>query len=208
MGTVAGLEGTVLRFSGFELDSERAELRRPDGETIKLRPKTLEMLRLLAGNASRVLSKQQLMEAVWPNVHVGEDSLFQCIREIRAALGDDKRQVVRVISGRGYLFQAEVTEVPAPAAPVIAPIGQPVPAEPDTPAATEANSEPEKRRFHFSLQRSAALAAFAALAILSASIAVMMLRPGLIFARGPATIAVMPMTEASNDPFAAQMAAN
>jgi DNA-binding winged helix-turn-helix (wHTH) protein len=33
--------------------------------------------------------------------------------EIRAAIGDDKRQMVRVISGRGYLFQAEVTEVPA-----------------------------------------------------------------------------------------------
>ena len=99
----------MLRFSGFELDGERAELRRPDGETIKLRPKTLEILRLLAGNTGRVLSKQQLMEAAWPNVHVGEDSLFQCIREIRTALGDDKRQVVRVISGRGYLFEAQVT---------------------------------------------------------------------------------------------------
>ena len=99
----------MLRFSGFELDSERAELRGPDGESIKLRPKTLEILGLLAGNAGRVLSKQQLMEAVWPNVHVGEDSLFQCIREIRTALGDDKRQVIRVMSGRGYLFQAEVT---------------------------------------------------------------------------------------------------
>src|SRR5438094_3194018 len=154
MGTVAGGRGTVLRFSGFELDSERAELRRPDGdgETVKLRPKTLEILRLLAGNAGRVLSKQQLMEAAWPNVHVGEDSLFQCIREIRTALGDDKRQIVRVISGRGYLFQAEVTEVPAPAAPVIAPIGQPARAEPDTAPAAETNSEPEKRRFHFSLQ--------------------------------------------------------
>src|SRR5438477_155958 len=110
MGTVAGGRGTVLRFSGFELDSERAELRRPDGdgETVKLRPKTLEILRLLAGNAGRVLSKQQLMEAAWPNVHVGEDSLFQCIREIRTALGDDKRQIVRVISGRGYLFEAQV----------------------------------------------------------------------------------------------------
>ena len=135
----------MLRFSGFELDSERAELRRPDGETVKLRPKTLEILRLLAGNAGRVLSKQQLMEAAWPNVHVGEDSLFQCIREIRTALGDDKRQVVRVISGRGYLFQAEVTgaqvtepgvtEVAAPAAPDIAPVSQPEPAAPDTTAA-------------------------------------------------------------------------
>jgi hypothetical protein len=91
----------VLRFSGFELDSERAELCRPDGGTIRLRPKTLEILRLLAGSSGRVLSKQQLMEAVWPNVYVGEDSLFQCIREIRTALGDDKRQVVRVISGLG-----------------------------------------------------------------------------------------------------------
>ena len=99
----------MLRFSGFELDSERAALRAPDGRTTRLRPKTLEILRLLAGNAGRVLSKQQLMEAVWPNVHVGEDSLFQCIREIRTALGDDKRQMVRVISGRGYLFQADVT---------------------------------------------------------------------------------------------------
>src|SRR3954471_7486829 len=117
MGTAAGGRGRVLRFAGFELDSERAELRRSDGETVKLRPKALEMLRLFAANAGRVLSKQQLMEAAWPNVHVGEDSLFQCIREIRASLGDDKREMVRVISGRGYLFEAEVTDTAAPASP-------------------------------------------------------------------------------------------
>jgi DNA-binding winged helix-turn-helix (wHTH) protein/Flp pilus assembly protein TadD len=207
MGTVAGLEGTVLRFSGFELDQERAELRRPDGETIKLRPKTLEILRLLATNAGRVLSKQQLMEAVWPNVHVGEDSLFQCIREIRTALGDDKRQVVRVISGRGYLFQAEVTEVGVPAAPEIAPVSQPAPAASDTKAATETNGEPAKRLFDFSRRR-IAFASVAGLAILCTVVAVWMLRPGLIFARGPTTITVMPIADASNDPLTAQMAAN
>jgi DNA-binding winged helix-turn-helix (wHTH) protein/Flp pilus assembly protein TadD len=207
MGTVAGGRGTVLRFSGFELDSERAELRRPDGETIKLRPKTLEILRLLAGNAGRVLSKQQLMEAVWPNVHVGEDSLFQCIREIRTALGDDKRQVVRAISGRGYLFQAEVTEVPVPAAPKVTPTGQPAAAEPDKAVATEASSEPGKRFFDFN-QRRIAFASIAGLAILGAALAVWMLRPGLILARGPATIAVMPIADPSNDPPVTQMAAN
>ena len=69
------------------------------------------------------------MEAVWPNVHVGEDNLFQCIREIRTALGDDKREMVRVISGRGYLFEAEVTEVAAPAAPEEA-TGRPAHVEP------------------------------------------------------------------------------
>ena len=196
---------------------ERAELRAPDGGTIRLRPKTLEILRLLAGNAGRVLSKQQLMEAVWPNVHVGEDSLFQCIREIRTALGDDKRQVVRVISGRGYLFQAEVTEaqvteagvteVAVPAAPEIAPVSQPEPAAPDTTAAVATNSEPAKRLFDFSRRR-IAFASVAGLAILCTAIAVWMLRPGLIFARGPATIAVMPIADASNDPLVAQMAAD
>ena len=198
----------MLRFSGFELDSERAELRAPDGGTIRLRPKTLEILRLLAGNAGRVLSKQQLMEAVWPNVHVGEDSLFQCIREIRTALGDDKRQVVRVISGRGYLFQAEVTEVPAPAAPEMASVSQPAPAASDTKAATETNGEPAKRFFDFGRRRSAAFASVAGLAILCTAVAVWMLRPGLIFARGPATIAVMPIADESNDPLVAQMAAD
>jgi DNA-binding winged helix-turn-helix (wHTH) protein len=207
MGTVAGGRGTVLRFSGFELDSEHAELRRPDGGTIRLRPKTLEMLRLLAGNAGRVLSKQQLMEAVWPNVHVGEDSLFQCIREIRTALGDDKRQVVRVVSGRGYLFQAEVTEVPVPAAPKVTPTGQPIPAASDTTAAAETSSDPGKRFFDFSRRR-IAFASIAGLAILGTALAVWLLRPGLILARGPATIAVMPIADLSSDPPVTRMAAN
>ena len=197
----------MLRFSGFELDPERAELRRLDGEAIKLRPKTLEMLRLFAANAGTVLSKQQLMEAVWPNVHVGEDSLFQCIREIRAALGDDKRQVIRVISGRGYLFKAEVTEVGVPAAPAGATPGQPAHVESGTEAA-EANREPARRRFDFSLRGRPALAAAVSLVILGSAIAVSMLRPGLIFARGAATVAVMPFADASNDPLVAQMAAD
>jgi len=206
----------VLRFSGFELDSERAELRRPDGESSKLRPKTLEILRLLAGNAGRVLSKQQLMEAVWPNVHVGEDSLFQCIREIRAALGDDKRQLVRVISGRGYLFQAEVTgaqateagvtEAGVPAAPEIAPVSGPKPAAPDT-TAVATNSESAKRFFDFSRRR-IAFASVAGVAVLCTAVAVWMLRPGLIFARGPTSIVVMPIADVSNDPLVAQVAAD
>jgi DNA-binding winged helix-turn-helix (wHTH) protein/Flp pilus assembly protein TadD len=208
METVAGGRVTVLRFSGFELDSERAELRAPDGGTIRLRPKTLEILRLLAGSSGRVLSKQQLMEAVWPNVHVGEDSLFQCIREIRAALGDDKREVVRVISGRGYLFQAEVTEVPVPAAPEAASTVQPAPAASGTTATVETNNEPAKRFFDFSRRRSAAFASVAGLAILCTAVAVWTLRPGLIFARGPATVAVMPIVDGSNDHLVAQMAAN
>ena len=49
------------------------------------------------------------MEAAWPKVHRGEDNLYQCIRELRAALGDDERQMIKLISGRGYMYDAEVS---------------------------------------------------------------------------------------------------
>jgi DNA-binding winged helix-turn-helix (wHTH) protein/tetratricopeptide (TPR) repeat protein len=104
----------VLFFEGYELDPGRAELRGPDGEVIRLRPKSFDMLWLLATHAGRVLSKQELTEAVWPGVHISQDGLFQCIREIRAALGDDRRALIRVISGRGYMLDAEVSKGPLP----------------------------------------------------------------------------------------------
>lgn len=98
----------MLRFAGFELDLDRAELRTADGAALKLRPKTFALLHLFATNANRLLTKQELMTSIWPNVHVGDDSLFQCIREIRGALGDKNRQIVKSVSGRGYLFETEV----------------------------------------------------------------------------------------------------
>lgn len=48
------------------------------------------------------------MASIWPSVRVGDDSLFQCIREMRHALGDKDRQIVKSMSGRGDLFNAEV----------------------------------------------------------------------------------------------------
>lgn len=99
----------IVRFADFEFDRDRAELRGSDGGMIKLRTKTFEMLALFTANAGRVLSKQQLMEAVWPDVHVGEDNLFQCIRELRLALGDEQRRLIKVISGQGYRFDADVS---------------------------------------------------------------------------------------------------
>ena len=66
----------LFRFTGFELDPPRAELRGPDGRAIKLRPKTFDMLQLFAVNPGRVLGKQELLATIWPNVNVGDDSLF------------------------------------------------------------------------------------------------------------------------------------
>jgi len=99
----------VFCFAGFVLDPDRAELHGPDGSAIRLRPKAFELLSFFVANNRRVVGKQELMEAVWPGIYVGEDSLFQCIREIRTALGDTERHMIKLVSGRGYLFTAAVT---------------------------------------------------------------------------------------------------
>ncbi|WP_445488206.1 winged helix-turn-helix domain-containing protein [Rhodopseudomonas sp. RCAM05734] len=201
----------VLCFSGFELDRERAELRGPDGVAIKLRPKTCAMLSLFAANAGQVLSKQDLIEAVWPNVHVGDDSLFQCIKEIRTAIGDDRRQMIRLVSGRGYVFEADVLAgepaTPEPAAaepaavlptilPEVPPADQGRPAEPS--AIPRVARKSNWRHAAFAV---AGLGAIAALAILA-----IRLTPDLVPARGAPVIAVMPIAAADDDSGA--MAAN
>lgn len=196
--------GNVLRFAGFELDQQRAKLRGADGVVIKLRPKAFEMLRLFATSGGRVLSKQELMETVWPNVHVGEDNLFQCIRELRTALGDEQRQLIKLASGGGYLLTVEVEaepEVTADAeAPALAQAGKTGPAAP-----TE--SVPPPRRSIFGLGRRAMVAALAGLGLIVMGLAVAapVLKPDL-FRRAPPRIAVMPIVDMSNDSSGAVMA--
>jgi DNA-binding winged helix-turn-helix (wHTH) protein/tetratricopeptide (TPR) repeat protein len=194
---VFDLVGMVQRFAGFELDRPRAELRGPDGGAIKLRPKTLAVLTLLAANAGRVLSKQELMDAVWPNIHVGDDSLFQCIREIRTALGDDQRQLIKVVSGRGYLFTAEVlTESATTGAQ--APVHRPA-ADAGTPAA------PPGR--WFGLPRPAAFTA-TGLGAIGLAIVAVMFWPGVLTGHRPPIIAVMPIDAPGGSGEVAAMAAD
>ncbi len=181
----------LLRFAGFEFDRQRAELRGPDGAVVKLRSKPFDMLALFATNAGRVISKQELMEGVWPKVHVGEDSLFQCIRELRVALGDGQHQLIKVVSGRGYMFDVEVSAAEAVAA--------------RKPAPAEIPEAPTKASRVFGLRKPVALAGIAALIVLA--IAAPIFGSGL-FTKGPTTIAVLPISIASDDREAAAMAAS
>ena len=188
----------VLRFAGFELDRQRAELRGPDGDAIKLRPKTLAIVNLLTANAGRVLSKQELMDAVWPNIHVGDDSLFQCIRELRTALRDDQRQLIKVISGRGYLFTAEVSIDPA-----IAGAQAPLPV---TVSRAEAGVTAKTAPPRMSGLRRPALftvAGFCVIAVLA-----IVTGPSILFGHKPPTLAVMPIIAADSDSETTAMAAN
>lgn len=195
----------LLRFAGFELDQQRAELRGPDGSPIKLRPKTFEMLRVFAASSGRLLTKQELMEAVWPNVHVGEDSLFQCIRELRTALGDERRQLIKLVSGGGYLLATEVVAAPA-ASPSYDEGTRPEPTGEVAPAADVAAMQ---KRAVFGLNRQAmvaALAGFCAI-LMGLAVAAPVLKPDLLFKRTLPRLAVMPIVDDSNDPRGAVMAA-
>lgn len=98
----------TLRFDRFTLDMTRGFLREGDRD-IDLRPKAFQVLCQLAANAGRLVPKQELFEAVWPAVIVSDDSLVQCIRELRNKMGDDTHLLIRTVHRRGYLLDAEVT---------------------------------------------------------------------------------------------------
>jgi DNA-binding winged helix-turn-helix (wHTH) protein len=96
-------------FEGFILDLERACLKR-DGQEIKLRPKSFESLKYLIENRGRLVTKDELMHAVWPDSFVTDDSLVQCVRDIRKSLGDNSQHFIKTVPRRGYIFEAQVTE--------------------------------------------------------------------------------------------------
>jgi adenylate cyclase len=94
-----------LRFQSFTLDLQRLCLRGPAGE-VDLRPKSFEVLRYLAEHAGRVVPKEEVIKAVWPDVTVTDESLTRCISEVRRAIGDDAQELIKTVSRRGYLFDS------------------------------------------------------------------------------------------------------
>src|ERR1043165_4369884 len=93
----------ILSFDRFELDLMRGCVR-VAGRDLDLRPKEFHLLCHLAENAGRLVSKQEIHDAVWGDVAVSDDALVQCIRELRQKLGDADRAVIRTVPRRGYLL--------------------------------------------------------------------------------------------------------
>jgi len=95
-------------FAGFTLDAHRECLVRGN-ETLRLRPQTYHVLEYLLRHANRVVTKEELFDKVWAGVVVTDDSLVQCVKEIRHALGDDGQRLIRTVPRRGYMLSADVT---------------------------------------------------------------------------------------------------
>ncbi|MBI3706538.1 MAG: winged helix-turn-helix domain-containing protein [Proteobacteria bacterium] len=138
---------TAYRFARFTLDLSRGCLR--DGESeLRLRRKSFELLCYFAANAGRLLSKDELMAAVWPGIFVSDDSLVQCVREIRRALADDNHEGLKTVPGRGYLFDMPVSVIESPSTP--AAVGPPATFEPPGPAVQldDATGNPRRDGLH------------------------------------------------------------
>jgi len=108
----------ALAFDRFVLDPVAGRLYGRSG-AVPLTPKASALLEYLASNAGRLLTKHELLEALWPRTYVTDGVLKVCIREIRRALGDDPSHasLIETIPRRGYRFVGTIESV-EPAEPV------------------------------------------------------------------------------------------
>ena len=102
----------VYRFGDIEVDIATREMTRA-GETVLLNAKTFDLLQVLVENRGKILSKDELLEIVWPGQFVEENNLTVQMSTLRKALGNGK-PVIKTIPGKGYSFVADVTTVNDP----------------------------------------------------------------------------------------------
>ncbi len=102
----------TYRFPPFRLDTQRRELTGEQGTVVPLTAKAFDTLCVLVERRDRVVSKDELMAAVWHGRIVEENNLSQAISALRRALGTDasEHRSIVTVPGRGYQFVAEVAE--------------------------------------------------------------------------------------------------
>lgn len=101
------LSGHIWRFAGCEFDDLRMELH-VGGEETRLEPKPLEMLRVLISRAGEVITKDELLDAVWRDESVVEGVLTTNMNKLRDAIRDSEKKIILTVRGIGYKFTGSV----------------------------------------------------------------------------------------------------
>lgn len=105
---MAARELQQIEFGEFILDLERGSLQR-SGKDVGLRRQAFDVLTFLATRRGTLVSRDELQNAVWDEVKVTDNSLTQCIVEIRKAIDDHTRTVIRTVPRRGFIFEPPAT---------------------------------------------------------------------------------------------------
>ena len=95
----------IYRLGALSLDTDRVELTGAGG-TIALEPKAYDLLHFLLERRDRVVSKEEVIEAVWDGRFISDTAVSTVLKSLRKALGDDSesQRLVRTIRGRGFRF--------------------------------------------------------------------------------------------------------
>jgi DNA-binding winged helix-turn-helix (wHTH) protein/tetratricopeptide (TPR) repeat protein len=102
----------LYEFGPFQVDVLKQTLLR-DGEPVALTPKAFQLLLVLVRRSSEIVTKDELMQAVWPATFVEETNLSRNIFSLRKALGEtEQNRFIITVPGRGYRFAEEVRPVP------------------------------------------------------------------------------------------------
>ncbi|WP_353824240.1 winged helix-turn-helix domain-containing protein [Mesorhizobium sp.] len=106
-----------IRFGDFVLNRTRGCLQDSSGTERFLRPKSYRVLEVLAERRGQLVSKDDLVQATWPDVFVSDDSLAQCVSDIRRALGPEGMGLLRTVPRRGYMLVGPGSEAEEPVEP-------------------------------------------------------------------------------------------
>lgn len=111
---MSGSTPQALAFGPFTLDITRSMLLR-DQQPLSLRRQSFDVLRYLTEKRGRVVPSDELVAALWSVPPARPDvSVTQCIKDIRRALGEDARWMIRTVPGAGYEFKAEIDALQLP----------------------------------------------------------------------------------------------
>src|SRR3984893_4651288 len=106
-GDVSTASGRLWRFADYELDEMGRELR-VKGRPVELESKPLEILLQLLLHAGEVVTKEELLESVWPDVMVVDGSLATAVSKLRKAMGDEEHPAVITVPRVGYKLAVPV----------------------------------------------------------------------------------------------------
>lgn len=147
-------EATLLyHFEDFSLDGERRELSR-NGAAVAVEPKVLDLLRHIVANRDRVVSREELIAAIWQGRIVSESAIATCINAARSALEDsgDQQRLIRTFPRRGVRFMGAVRPQPHGSVPALVPAFGPALLLPEKPSIAvlpfqNMSSDPEQEYF-------------------------------------------------------------